>query len=180
MTPRPKTARRYAQALLSLALESDSEHRVAADMDLMARAPAGSPELTGFLRNTRLPRDVRRRTLEALFRNRVHPLTWKFLLLLESKRRLDLLPEIGAAFRSLDDARRGIARGELTAAARTADDAVNAMAARFSALLRKTVLLQQRENPALLGGCRVQVGDLVYDYSLAARLRLARQALTGT
>ena len=179
MNLRPKAAIRYAQALLSLALESDAVHRVSDDLALIARALDQSPQLTAFARDTLLPQTARRNALEALFMERVHHLTWKFLQLLENKHRLGLLTEICSAFHEMDDTQRGIARGEMISAAPVPAPAVDAMANHFGTLLGKTVLLRTRESPALLGGCRVQVGDIVYDFSLAARLRLAQQALTG-
>jgi F-type H+-transporting ATPase subunit delta len=179
MSLRSKAALRYAQAFLTLTLESGTEGRAADDLALIARALAQSPELQAFTRDTLLPKEARCRALETLFLERVHPLTWKFLQLLESKRRLVLLEAICSAFSQLNDARRGIARGELAAATPVPAPAVDAMAANFGLLLGKTVLLHTRELPSLLGGCRVQVGDIVYDFSLAARLRLAQQAFIG-
>lgn len=179
MSIRSKAANRYAQALLTLALESGAESRVADDMAMIARALDQSHELQAFIRDTLLPREARCQALETLFMERVHPLTWKFLRLLESKRRLGLLESVGPAFAEMNDARRGIARGEIASAAPVTAPAVDAMAANFGKLLGKTVLLRTRESPSLLGGCRVQVGDIVYDFSLAARLRLAQQAFIG-
>jgi F0F1-type ATP synthase delta subunit len=43
--------------------------------------------------------------------------------------------------------------------------------------IRKQLILETEENPELLGGCRLQVGDTVYDFSLAARLRMIRQTM---
>ncbi len=67
----------------------------------------------------------------------------------------------------------------MTAALPAAADAVSSMADQVGQRFGKTVLLSSRTDPALLGGCRVQVGDIVYDCSLAARLRLAKQSLAG-
>lgn len=179
MNLRSKAASRYARALLTLALEAHAEQRISDDMALIARALGQSPQLISFIRDILLPRTSRRRALEALFMERVHPLTWNLLQLLESKRRLTLLTDICSTFHDLNDARLGIMRGEMISAGPAPASAVDAMASHFGTLLGKTVLLSTRESSALLGGCRVQVGDIVYDFSLAARLRLAQQALTG-
>jgi F-type H+-transporting ATPase subunit delta len=179
MNLRSKAASRYARALLTLALESRSEQCIADDMALIARAISQSPQLASFTRDTLLPKTSRHRALEALFRDRIHPLTWNFLQLLESKRRLGLLAEICSTFHEQNDSRLGIVRGEMISAYPAPASAVEAMASHFGTLLGKTVLLRTRESSALLGGCRVQAGDIVYDFSLAARLRLAQLALTG-
>lgn len=53
----------------------------------------------------------------------------------------------------------------------------DALAAHFSALYERAVAPVATENPALLGGVRVQVGDDVYDASLAGALARLRASL---
>lgn len=53
----------------------------------------------------------------------------------------------------------------------------DALAAHFSALYERTVAPVATENPALLGGVRVQVGDDVHDASLAGALARLRASL---
>lgn len=55
----------------------------------------------------------------------------------------------------------------------------DALAAHFSALYRRAVTPVATENPALLGGVRVQVGDDVYDASLAGALSRLRASLAA-
>lgn len=55
----------------------------------------------------------------------------------------------------------------------------DALAAHFSALYERAVAPVATENPALLGGVRVQVGDDVYDASLAGTLARLRASLAA-
>lgn len=55
----------------------------------------------------------------------------------------------------------------------------DALAAHFSALYNRPVAPVATENPALLGGVRVQVGDDVYDASLAGALARLRASLAA-
>ncbi|MBQ8723928.1 MAG: F0F1 ATP synthase subunit delta [Opitutales bacterium] len=55
----------------------------------------------------------------------------------------------------------------------------NAVAAHFSALYNRPISTVATENPALLGGLRVQVGDDVYDASLAGTLARLRASLAS-
>lgn len=54
-----------------------------------------------------------------------------------------------------------------------------AVAAHFSALYNRPIVPVATENPALLGGLRVQVGDDVYDASLAGTLARLRNSLAS-
>lgn len=175
----PRAASRYASALLSLAREANAVPSVSSDLAGIRSALEQSQDLARFLGNTLLPRNARWKTLQSLFQEKAHPLTWNLLMVLEAKRRLSLLPSICSLFQTLEETSRGIVRGTLTAALPAPAESVAAMADQAGRRLGRTVLLGSRSDPALLGGCRLQVGDNVYDFSLAARLRLARQALAG-
>jgi F-type H+-transporting ATPase subunit delta len=60
-----------------------------------------------------------------------------------------------------------------------AADEAEGIAARAGRRIGKRVVLRTAEDPALLGGYRLQVGDKVYDLSLAARLRMLRRNMTA-
>jgi F-type H+-transporting ATPase subunit delta len=138
---------------------------------------AGSGDLRGFIGNYQYSSARRLGILESLFATRVHPLVWRFIRLLESKRRLGLLAEICADFKDLDERQRGILRGRLTSAFALSAETVKDVALHAGERIKKQLILETEEKPGLLGGCRLQVGDTVYDFSLAARLRMIRQTM---
>lgn len=59
------------------------------------------------------------------------------------------------------------------------DGTAESLAKHFSEAYARTVVPEAEENPALLGGLRVQVGDDVYDASLAGALSGLRAALAA-
>jgi F-type H+-transporting ATPase subunit delta len=175
MKLRSRVARRYARALHDQAVEHGVLEAVTRDLEQLRRVIASSDELGAFLPDYRLPREGRMRVLKALWAETFHSLTWRFLRLLESKRRLRILDDISAEFIEFEEARRGIIRGRLSSAFALTPEAVGDIAAHLGRRLGKDVRLQTTEAPDLLGGYSVRVGDWVYDLSLAARLRLFRQ-----
>ena len=170
-------ARRYARALHALAVEEHAAEAVQADLAMLGRTLAASPELQRFSGDYLIPRTARDRVLTALFASRVQALTWRFLRFLEAKQRLGLLGGIAEASINDDESRRGMVRGAVTFAATLDESRVTAVAGLASARTGRTVVLSARVDKALLGGFSLRVGDTVYDYSLAARLRMARAAL---
>ena len=170
-------ARRYARALHSLAVEAEAGEAVRGDLALLRRALAGSPELVRFAGDYLVPHGARARALEALFQPRVQALTWRFLRFLESKRRLGILDEIAEVYEQDEEARSGVIRGTVTTAMALDESRLRAVAERAAVQIGQTVTLTAMLDGALLGGYRLLVGDTVYDYSLAARLRTARTAL---
>ncbi len=177
MKIRSRAARRYASALHDLATGASALEAVSGDVAKLRGLLAGSGDLRGFIPNYLIPSHLRSQTLTALFADRMHPLVWRFIRFLESKRRLGLLGEICLDFQDQEEFRKGILRGQLDSAFGLTPDVTEDMAARLGRRIGKTVLLRTEEKPELLGGCRLQVGDTVYDFSLAARLRLLRQTM---
>ena len=177
MKLRSRAARRYASALHDLATSASALESVSADVATLRGMLEGSGDLRSFIPNYLIPSHLRTQALAALFADRLHPLVWRFVRFIETKRRLGMLEEICADFQEQEEVRKGILRGQLDSAFEVESDVVNDLAVRMGARIGKTVLLKMEEKPGLLGGGRLQVGDTVYDYSLAARLRLLRQTM---
>ena len=179
MKLRSRAAVRYAIALYDSAESIQAVEPVAHDLRLLREWIAGVPELPGFLANYLLPRQDRATILSRLFEPVVHPLTWRFLRFVEAKRRLNLLGEMCEGFLERDEERKGIVRGELTSAFALSSKETDEIAARAGSRMGKRVLLRTEEQSELLGGYRLRIGDLVYDLSLAARLRMIRQGMAA-
>lgn len=177
MKLRSRAAHRYAQALHDLATGEAVLEAVGGDLARIQADFAGSIDLRGFIGNYRYASARRLQTLETLFAARVHPLVWRFIRFLESKRRLGIFAEICADFKGLEEKRQGILRGHLTSAFALSSDDVKNIALQAGICIRKQLILETEVKPELLGGCRLQVGDTVYDFSLAARLRMIRQTM---
>ncbi len=177
MKLRSRAARRYARALHDIAAGASVLDAVSVELKSLQRSLAASPELRAFVDNYLLPSDARERVLTELFSQRLHPLVWRFVRFLESKRRLGLLAEICADYLEQEEARQGIVRGVMETAFPVSPSEAGELAGRLGSRWGRQLLLKTEENPDLLGGCRLQVGDKVYDFSLSARLRLLRQTM---
>jgi F-type H+-transporting ATPase subunit delta len=93
--------------------------------------------------------------------------------------RLAALPEIAAQFRALKNAQSGSADAVVYSAfpipAPALADVAGVLEQRFGRKLNVTV----QEDPSLIGGIRVVVGDEVLDTSVKARLEQMKVALTA-
>ena len=177
MKLRPRVARRYARALHDQAVAQCSLDEVSRDIERLQRGMAESGDLVSFFGNYLLPRAVRMKVLTALWAETLHPLTWRFIRLLEANRRLAILDDIGAAFVEFEVERRGVVRGRVASAYGLTPQEVGEIAGHLGRRLGKQVLLKADEERGLLGGYRLRVGDWIYDLSLAARLRMLRQTM---
>ena len=173
-------ARRYAKALLDLAVEQQALPAVRADLLGLAALLQRSPELAWLVRVSPLNTQEKDGRLRALFADRVHPITLRFLRFLNARHRLNRLDTLLAEFEELCDAQAGVVRVRITSARPLAADQLAALQAGLGTALLAgrpagNVKTEQRVEPALLGGFKVQTGDLVRDFSLASQLDLLQQ-----
>ena len=103
----------------------------------------------------------------------------RFLAILAHRDRLELVPEIATQFRRLVNEHRGIAVALVTTAIPIDDRQKAVIASRLGRRLGKTVVLEERVDPSILGGVIAQVGDTVIDGSIRGRLERLRRTLTA-
>lgn len=174
---RGSTARRYAEAILDLALERNelAEWRDGLDR-VVASLPADTLRL---LANPSLGVAARRAALEAAARDLPSGVRALLLTLLE-RERIRALPDIARAFHDLLDAREGIEKALITTAAPLADDDQKALVRRLEEQTERKLRAAFAVEPGLLGGALVRIGDREIDGSLRTRLALLREQLAAT
>lgn len=171
-------SRRYARAVMDLAVSGNSVDKIGADLRGFAAAYKTSPELADVLANASFPREKRRGIVDALLqRLGAQPLTRTFLYLLLDKERLGAVPDIAREIDAMIEARAGRVRAEVTSATALTPQQVTQLTTTLEKLSGKQVVLSKSEDPSLLGGVVAKVGDTVYDGSLRTQLRVLRDQL---
>lgn len=176
---RQRASKRYARALFDLANESGALAEVRNDVDALLALVRDTPELSAFFDNYLLPRSARKAFLESAFSGRLNPLTYRFLLLVEEKKRGGLLADICAGFIDRHDAMQGIVRGTAASPYALDPESMALLSAYAQAKIKGQPRLEPVRDPFLLGGVRLQLGDTVYDMSMAAQLRMLREKMIG-
>ena len=168
-------ANRYARALFDAAQSSDAIDAVAGDLTTVARALA-DPVIRAVVLEPDTPVATRRRALEKLAEN-FHQLTKNLVQMLLARRRQALLTCLQPAFRRLVMEAAGEVDGLLESAAPLSEDTLRAVTSTAAALSGKTVVLTVRENPDLIGGVRLRIGNTLYDSSVATAIEELERAL---
>jgi F-type H+-transporting ATPase subunit delta len=168
-------ARRYARALFEVAEARAAVDAVAADLASID-AVFADPELrTHVLRSDLSARAVG--SLLARLGEGRHELVRNLLRALGQRRRHHVLPDLAAAFEAIARDARGEIAGVAESAGPLGDaerDALRALAGRLSG---RSVHLEFHEDPELIGGVRLRLGNTLYDGSVAATLAGLRQRL---
>lgn len=171
--------RRYAKALFGLATDQKIVDKVGADLRALRAAFAATPELAAVLGSTSHPRAKRRAIVDAVLqRLGAHDLVKTFSYLLLDKERLTALPDISREIDAMIEEKAGRVQAEVTSAVALTPAQVSSITATLEKLSGKKVVLEKKQDPALLGGVVAKVGDVVYDGSLRTQLRALRDQLS--
>ena len=104
-------------------------------------------------------------------------MTWKFLLFLESKRRMALLPGVCRNMTSLHDRSMGIVDVALATALPVEAGDLDMITGVINSKISGVTRLCTRTDSDLIGGFVFQAGDVVYDYSVRGALKDLRKKL---
>ena len=98
-----------------------------------------------------------------------------FIRLVASKRRLFVLPDMIVAYKRLHDTAKGRVRAEVTVAAPLADHHEGALREALAGVTGgKTVDLDVKVDPSIIGGLVVKIGSRMVDASLKTKLNSIR------
>jgi F-type H+-transporting ATPase subunit delta len=175
---REGTARRYAKALHMLARESGSTSAVGGDLERFLEAVDQQPQARDVLTRPWIKGADRRAIAVAVAeRAGCGTMLRDFAGLVAERGRMDHLTEIAEAYRRLVDDELGQARAAVRTAAPLTDGQRQALARQLQAALGKRIILEERMDPALLGGFVAQVGSYILDGSLDGQLARMRERL---
>jgi F-type H+-transporting ATPase subunit delta len=171
-------ARRYARALMDIGVAQGSYERIGRDVRDLAAAIKASPELSEALVNPAFPRSERRKVLEAVM-DRLHssPISRNFTLLLLDRDRVAALPDISRELDRMIDDKIGRVKADVVSATPLTPAQEGRLKRVLESLSGKSVQLDKRQDPELLGGVIATIGDYVYDGSLRTQLRQVRDAM---
>jgi len=171
-------AQRYARAFFAIAAEEKLYEEFSRELGRFSAVLREQKSLSEFLANPVFEQPDKKAVLEAVMQKvDLSPLTANFLRLLVDKRRIGLLSDIEASYRDLMDDALKKARVTVTTAFPLSGVLSVRLQTRLEELTGRTVELNALEDPALLGGIVVRVGDTLYDGSIRTQLNNIRNLL---
>jgi F-type H+-transporting ATPase subunit delta len=171
-------AGRYATALFELGLEANALDKILNDLNSFHEAMDAAEDLQRLVKSPVFTPDEQLRAISAVLEEiKIDGLTANFLKLVAKNRRLFATPDMIKAFRALLAHHRGQASAQVITAAKLEDGQVRALQQALNAALGKDVELDQRVDPALLGGLVVKVGSRMIDTSLRTKLNSLKVAM---
>jgi F-type H+-transporting ATPase subunit delta len=166
-------AGRYASALFQAAAAKGEDQKVAADLGTARDLLLDS---VGPLRHPRVSAADKKALLHAKLDGKAGAITLRFLELLIEKKRYELFAMIAVVYGRLAADKRGVAKALVRAAAPLSADARKMLAARLKIFAGRDIELEIKEDPELIAGVSVKIGDWVLDSSLRGQLRRLRES----
>jgi F-type H+-transporting ATPase subunit delta len=171
-------ARRYARALLELALAQQGGDEVRRGLRETVRLLAAQPELRVVLLHPAIGAEKKRAVVEGVWKGE-HALVRRLVLLLAERERVDLLPEMERIYSRLWNAQRGVVEAEAVSVQPLDAAQQGALVGALRRLSGRDIELTATVSPDILGGLVVHMDGKVYDGSVRGRLRALRRHLIG-
>ena len=168
-------ALRYAQAYFDVAAEERRVDGLRAGL-ATAAARLGAEEVRGIFSNPRVDRTQRAAVAESLLEG-ADAAARNLVRLLVDRGRIDLLPRILEQFDRLADRASGRIRAEVTSAVALDHAQERRLRDELARHLGGEVQTTVRQDPSIIGGLVVRIGDRVIDSSVRTRLRELQGAL---
>jgi F-type H+-transporting ATPase subunit delta len=174
-------ASRYARALFDVVVAESAAKLDTAQSELQGFADlfSGNSALSSVAINPAIPVAKKTALATALVdrAGAVTPAVGKLIVLLASRDRLVLLPDIARAFRARVMDHQKIVRGEVITATTLPAEKLRAIEAGLQRATGRTVVLESRVDPSIIGGVITRLGSTVYDGSVTTQLEKMKQAL---
>ena len=170
-------ADRYSQALFELAQEAQALLHMEEEVSAVLSVFKEQPDLVKFLDNPLVTGGAKIDLLEKILGQDLDKSVLHFMFVMIQRNRAFYIREALAAF--IDKSRE--ARGIVQAIVRVVEPLSAAqeqeLLAKLQTITGKTVMIETRMDPSLIGGLVVQIGDMRIDGSVARRLEEMKKTL---
>jgi F-type H+-transporting ATPase subunit delta len=173
-------AGRYATALFELADAGKQLDVVADDLTGLKAAIDGSDDLRALIRSPLYDRDQQAAAMGAVLEKAgASDLVRRFVQVVAQNRRLFALPRMIDSYLAELARRRGQVTAEVTSARPLDEAQKTALTEALNKALGGKVQVNEKVDPALLGGLVVKVGSRMIDSSIRSKLQRLKFAMKG-
>lgn len=171
-------AKRYAKAFFEIAGEERKYESYHQELSQFSSLLEANKNLREFLDNPVFDQADKKAVVTSLLQKTdISPVTANFIKLLVDKRRINVLPEIEDSYRELMDAVLKNVRVQVKTAFPLSSEMVQRLRDGLESMTGKHVEMVVMDDPSLVGGIVVRVGDTIYDGSIRTQLNNIRNLL---
>ena len=173
-------ASRYARALFDVTLKEGADvAKVQGELDQFVTLFRSHEVLAQTLGNPAIPVSKKVAVTRALLdrAGTVSPTLAKLMVMLAERDRLVLLPDVLRTYRERVMDHQKVIRGEVTTAMALPSEKLRALEQGLQRATGRTVVLESKVDPSIIGGVITRLGSTVYDGSVTTQLQKMKEAL---
>jgi F-type H+-transporting ATPase subunit delta len=171
-------SKRYARALLEIGVEQESYEAFGTELRDLYAVSLSNPELVGALANPMFKLAERKAlATEVLEKLGGSDMVKRFIGVLIENAKIAQLDDICCAYFALEDDLQGRIRVNVQTPGEPVEGFISALKERLGAQTGKEIIVSHGENPDLLGGFVVKVGNVLLDASLKVQLEHIKEKI---
>jgi F-type H+-transporting ATPase subunit delta len=175
-----RVSARYAKSLLDLSIEQNNLDAVFSDMKNFATILRANKDLHNMLCSPIINGDKKMAVLNNVFANKFEALTMKFFAIVVRKKREPMLQAVADGFVEQYNTKFNIANASVKSAIELSEAALAEIKSHLESQTGKKINLSSKVDAGLIGGVVVQVGDRLFDASIAGKLGKLKQELLNS
>ena len=170
-------AAKYSQALFQLGKEHDELAVLREEINGIWKVINENDELKNVLFHQRILPDEKKKVLSEVFADDINPHVLNFMRLLIDKRREYFLEFIIKEFNDLVNKDENILTVKVTSAVTLKDDLLQKIRDKLDDILDYEIIIEKEQDPSILGGLVIQIGNRKIDGSIKRRLENIKDSI---
>jgi len=175
----PTIAKNYAEALFQVSEAAGETSHFAVVFDGVAGAIETEPKIRMMLASPRVPKPKKAELLAKALKGKVADSFVRFLGAVIRRGRQGLIPLMRDQYLALVDVKLNRVHAGITLAKAADQKLQDEIKRRLGEVMGKDVIPHMHEDPAILGGAIVRVGDRIMDGSLRRKMVALRRQMLG-
>ena len=175
-------SKRWAKALIELIQEADSisKEAVLSDIRSVAETFKSSDELANVINNPSISTEEKQIVICKLFQDKVLPIVYNFLFVLNLKKRMNIISDIAEEFEKELEELKNVVRVDITSAIDISDERKKVIRERIAEKLHKEIKASWEVDSDIIAGLIFNIDDTVVDNSIKHKLeKLSESIIRG-
>ena len=173
------TSREYAEALFELAVQGNETKETSEGLETVVSALLQTPDYRAMLASPAISKEERLNALDSAFRGKIPDILLAILRMMISRGHVSALNGMARDYEELARGYRGESVAVVTSAVPLKEAETVALRTKLEKKLSKTVIMQFRVDPELIGGIRVEVDGRVIDGSIRNKLDEIKEVMNA-
>ena len=166
-----RVTKRYANALLGLALEKKVENQIYNDMVLIEKTCLENKDLTLLLKSPIIKSDQKNKILKRIFLKNISDMSMLFINIITNKKREYLLKNIAVSYNDLYKKHNKIKTASVTTAILLSEDLRKKVIEIINEVATNKIELNEFVDPKIIGGAIIRMGDKQLDASVSSAIK---------